>query len=103
MKTVFISGPMTGLPDNNYSEFFRVEKLLRDVGYSVVNPASIGVHDGWEWRDYMTQSLMMLLTRDVDAVVTLDGWERSKGASLEVYVARALGMDVVSAYELLRG
>ena len=102
MKTVFISGPMTGLPDNNYSEFFRVEKLLRDVGYSVVNPASIGVRDGWEWRDYMTQSLMMLLTRDVDAVVTLDGWERSKGASLEVYVARALGMDVVSAHELLR-
>lgn len=102
MKTVFISGPMTGLPDYNYQEFFRVEKLLRDAGYSVINPASNGVRDGWEWRDYMTQSLMMLLTRDVDAVVTLDGWKRSKGASLEVYVARALGMDVVPAHELLR-
>jgi hypothetical protein len=35
-----------------------------------------------------------------DAIAALDGWERSRGASLEVYIAKALGMPVHCAYEL---
>ncbi|WP_371807265.1 DUF4406 domain-containing protein [Pseudomonas sp. KK4] len=34
-------------------------------------------------------------------VAVLPGWENSKGARLEVHIARELGMPVVNAHDLL--
>lgn len=93
-EVAFISGPMTGLPNYNYDEFFRVEELLKELGYRVINPARIGVQDGWEWRDYMKAGLVQLLQEEVDFVVALDGYENSKGAKLEMHIAKELGVPI---------
>jgi hypothetical protein len=68
----------------------------------VVNPAELDTIEGAEvdhealaqvpWADFLRRDLAEVLR--VDAVAVLDGWEASKGASLEVHVARALGMPV---------
>ncbi len=39
MTTVYIAGPMTGLPGWNYSAFNAAAKTLRDIGIKVENPA----------------------------------------------------------------
>lgn len=100
---VFVSGPMTGLPNYNYDEFNRVTKTLRDKGEVVLNPAEIGVQEGWEWRDYLVESLKMILNNKVTKVITLDGWENSKGARLEIHTAKELGAEVIDAHTYFKG
>jgi hypothetical protein len=91
--TTYIAGPMTGYPNNNYPEFAYVAGVLRDRGVDVRTPNEIdaGSTDRtWDW--YMREALKMLT--DCDEVLLLKGWEQSRGASLERYVAEALGMHI---------
>lgn len=38
---------------------------------------------------------------DCDHVVVLPGWEKSRGATLEVFIATQLGMRVTTLYEAI--
>ncbi|TDB42094.1 DUF4406 domain-containing protein [Photorhabdus luminescens] len=76
---VFISGPMTGKPDFNRSEFNTAAKMLKSQGLIVLNPAVYP--DGLTHDQYMRMSLAML--EQADAVYLLDGWEHSTGAVME--------------------
>lgn len=87
---VYVSGPMTGYPEFNFPAFNAVAALLRESGYETANPADTGLVDGWEWADYLRYDLRLLT--ECDAVYTLDGWEASRGAALEMHVAKALGL-----------
>ena len=96
---VYISGPMSGLPDLNYPAFFEAEASLLRLGYDVENPASNPEPACKSWRGYMRLALVQLAKSD--AVVVLDGWRKSRGARLEVLIARALEMEVFDTAELV--
>jgi hypothetical protein len=91
MTRVYLSGPMTGIPDNNFPAFREWAARLRADGYDVVSPAEIEEAGSWE----------MCLRKDMrelptcDAIALMPGWERSKGAHLELHVAHRLGMEVM--------
>ncbi|MDR1190305.1 MAG: DUF4406 domain-containing protein [Verrucomicrobiales bacterium] len=94
MRKVFICGPMTGLPEFNYPAFFAAEETLRELGFRVFNPARSldGTADAGRtdlpWEFYLSKSIPMLCAADM--VLVLDGWEDSKGARLELEIARQL-------------
>lgn len=96
MTTIYIAGPMSGLPDFNYPAFDAAEVTLRAAGFDVLNPTSseaentTGEPQTWVW--YMRRALR--LVTQADAVATLDGWQESAGARLEVSVANQLRMQV---------
>lgn len=94
MKRVYVSGPMTGLPNLNFPAFYAEADRLRALGYEVVNPAEIneGVTD---WHACLRNDLRELLT--CDAIVLLPNWHGSKGAHLEVHVAHRVGIAVIDA------
>jgi hypothetical protein len=87
---IFIAGPMSGLPDDNYPAFNLAEEQLRAKGYDVENPAKNQHRDTWE--DYLRDSITQMLR--CDAVAVLPGWSGSKGANLELSVAYSLNMPV---------
>ena len=105
IRDVYIAGPMTGVPDWNLPAFFELESELLDAGFEVFNPAS------WDGRTVTTalnflnttgpRSHKWYMERDLpyvtkaDAVCVLPGWRKSKGASVEVAVARGLGIPVL--------
>ncbi|MDF3280464.1 DUF4406 domain-containing protein [Gordonia sp. N1V] len=92
---IYISGPMTGYPDCNFPAFQSAADRLRLIGLDVVSPHEFGEGDGQSWADYLRKDLLAMLEH-CDSVATLHGWEKSRGAQLEVHVATALGMRVES-------
>ena len=112
---IYISGPMSGLPENNYPAFHAAARKLRAEGHAVVNPAEIHPHGllrrlrGGQihrvlrilrlvreeprsptWCEYMRADVRAML--DCEAIATLPGWDQSRGARCEVYLADRLGM-----------
>jgi len=85
---------MTGYPRFNFPAFEQAANMLRAIGFDVVSPHEFGEGDpGKTWADYLRQDLAAMLD-GCTAVATLTGWESSRGALLEVHVAKALGMRV---------
>lgn len=90
---VYIAGPMTGLPDFNYPAFFKAAVDLRTAGHFPINPARADGREGCrDWLDYMRASLRDIA--DCDGIATLHGWGESRGAALEVHIARSLDLPV---------
>lgn len=91
---VYLSGPMTGLPDYNRPAFDRAAKMLREKGKTVFNPAEVGQREvimprAW----YMRRDIEALLKSD--ELVLLSGWEKSAGARLEVEIAKELELAII--------
>jgi hypothetical protein len=93
MSRVYISGPMTGLPDLNFPAFHAEAARLRALGYEVVNPAEINTDAGLSWHQCMRSDIRALC--DCDSLALMPGWQRSSGAHLELHVAHRLGIEVV--------
>ena len=99
-STIYLSGPMTGIPDFNYPLFHSCTAVLRSYGYKVFNPAEFFDGDQTLPKEtYMKEDIARVL--DSQIVVTLPNWETSSGAQLEVEVARACGIPVVDFQEFM--
>lgn len=118
--TVYLAGPMSGYPQFNYPAFHKAAKELRDAGYTVVSPAEQDPPDmqkeamqsvdglvdgkmpidnpgttitGETWGDCMARDVKLIF-HQCDGVVVLPGWEKSRGARLEVFLANLCGRSV---------
>ena len=89
--TIYLAGPMTGLPEHNTPAFDHAEALLTNLGYTVLSPARM-------LREHPRDSIREHLARDVeaicsaDAIVLLPGWETSPGVALEIHLAEYLAL-----------
>lgn len=98
---LYLAGPMTGYDDYNFPAFHNAAAGLRASGHEVVSPAEMdeGIppeeHEALDWSDYLRRDLELLV--GCEGVAVLPGWQDSKGASLEVHVANALGMPIIDA------
>ena len=94
LPKMYLCGPMTGLPDFNYPAFHAQAALLRSAGFKVVNPAEDGLPVEAPWTEHLKLAIVKLL--GCQAVATLPGVEHSRGAQLEIHIAKQLGMRVCS-------
>lgn len=94
-KTVYISGPMKGIPDLNYPLFNAVQKRLEAAGYTVNNPATNVVHDvtltgDSLYKEYMRLSIIQLMNSE--CFLLLPGHNKSKGSVFERVTAATCGI-----------
>lgn len=99
MAKVYIAGPMTGYQDFNRPAFYAAAEILRERGFTVKTPADC--YNGNSWEEGMKHDIPAMLS--CDRVSLLDGWEKSRGARLEVFIARELGIPVETMKETLEG
>lgn len=90
-RRVYIAGPMTGLPGYNFDAFNAKAAELRAEGWHVENPAEHGHIDGAGWADYLRWDISRIAT--CGSIFLLPGWSASKGATLEVLIGKALGVQ----------
>ena len=98
MNRIYISGPMTGIPDFNHPAFHAEAARLRALGYDVINPAEINTDPTAPWHECLKKDLMALL--QCDTVAVLPGGEWSRGVRLELQVAGQLQIDIVLAADI---
>ena len=107
--SVYVSGPMTGLPGHNMAAFDRAAELLRAHGWAVYSPASNDRAAGFDGSETPTGAALAALWRwdlariaECDAIFLLKGWERSDGARLELAAAQHAGLQVMYARGAVR-
>jgi hypothetical protein len=112
-RRVYVAGPMTHVPQFNFPAFDDAAADLRARGIDVTSPAELddeevrraalaspdgapgsGSPNGETWGDFLARDVK-LIADDVDGIVVLDGWERSRGARLETFVARLSGKPIL--------
>lgn len=95
---VYLSGPITGVPD--YKEKFReAEKRIRSYMWerriaeevNIVNPARISIENGTH-AEYM--ELCFILLEKCDMIFMIPGWKKSLGAAQEYGYAKAKGIEI---------
>jgi len=101
---LYISGPITGRAyDEAFSEFEQAEEALRNLGFTPVNPMRANWLNGdgkyYAWAEYMKRDIPLLL--ECDGLYMLPQWTKSRGASLELYIAKQLEMPIVYADGIL--
>jgi hypothetical protein len=98
---VYLSGPMSGIKDYNFPEFMRITKILRDTfKWSVINPAeedNLTQEDLDKIKDFsvdeekrmsfLIRDIILMITRGINGIVMMPGWENSKGAKIELFIA----------------
>ena len=109
-RKVYLSGPMSGVERADYVRRFReAERILLRHGYGCINPCRVGVCR-WPWiyramelslgkrlayAMVLCYDLLLLMTR-ADGIAMLPGWQASRGAQIENYVARHFPMMGIS-------
>lgn len=80
---IYLSGPMTGLPEHNFPLFNAEAARLRAKGYTVINPAeNFGGDTTLSHAEYMQVDIP--LVAGADMIALLPGWEDSVGAAGEI-------------------
>jgi len=109
-RKIYLSAQMSGMERSEYMRrFSEAEKILRRHGYGVINPCRVWVCR-WPWiyraMEYclghskayaliLAYDLILLMTR-ADGIAMLPGWEQSRGAQIENYVASHFPMMGIS-------
>ena len=109
-RRIYISGPMTGIEPREYRRRFReAEAILRRHGYGCINPCRVWpCRFPWLYRlmnallgkrltyaVILAYDLILLMTR-ADGIAMLPGWQSSRGAQIENYVAMHFPMQGIS-------
>ena len=117
----YLAGPMTGIPQFNFPAFAAAAERLRAFGFTIVSPheqdspavqkAALASTDGQldangqiageTWGDILARDVK-LVADGVAGVFVLPGWEKSRGARLETFVAHLTGKPIETANELRR-
>lgn len=94
LHRIYLSGPITGVPDYQGRFEKAAEEINRALGDSwvIMNPAVLP--EGLTTAEYMIVDLQ--LVKAADFIIMLPGWTESTGAKLEKLFAQYIG---VKAYE----
>lgn len=111
--TVYLAGPMSGVPGHNFQAFKDAAAELRARGINVRSPVEMDEQEGFDsqlepdiepgskrWADFLARDVKVVADPWVQAIVVLPEWERSRGANLEVRVARDLGKAILAYPDL---
>lgn len=107
MNRIYISGPMSGMPDKNQDAFLKAEQhYAHTTGMDIINPYRIGLTlfgfyeelkiDSPTYLEYLCYNLPNITICCM--LIVLPGWEDSFGSIVEIQQAFKYNIPVFEAY-----
>ncbi|WP_454949047.1 DUF4406 domain-containing protein [Capnocytophaga leadbetteri] len=94
---IYLSGKISGTDlTKTRARFAAVAKAMKRIGVEPVNPLENGLSEHDPWDAHMLKDIADLL--QCKAIYMLQGWQYSKGACIEHYIATKIGMPIM--YEI---
>lgn len=109
LKKVYISGAMTGIADYNRPAFKKAQDKFLGLNFEVINPHDLftpeelkeifgrverkEISEDDAWGIFMKRDIEYMV--QCEFVAVLPYWETSRGANLELAIAKALKMPIV--------
>jgi hypothetical protein len=100
MKKIYVSGPMTGMPELNFPLFNAVTARLREMGWEVVNPVEINPDPGADWLTCIVADLEAM--RGCTDIALLPGHGLSDGSAMEKIAAKRMGCKFHNIEDLIQ-
>lgn len=101
-KRIYIAGPMTGVARFNRPRFQQSARILRAQGWTVESPVEIAAAFGSDNTIVTTPGMLdavieaeLAALAKCDAIYLLAGWEDSRGAKRELWLALDKGLEVI--------
>jgi len=106
-KSVYISGPISNVDWNkakdnfikihNRLNFLKAGRVFNPIYYAKPS-TNLSLDSEQKWQFYMRQSLINLA--ECSTIVMMKGYYSSKGARLEKYIAKELGLTILKEKDL---
>ncbi len=84
--TYYVSGPMSGYPENNFPAFAHTSEILRENGILVLSPHEVNHGNYTAWQAFLRRDIYEM-TRFCDGIILIKGWPQSAGAGMESGIA----------------
>jgi len=91
---IYLAGSMSGMPEHNYPAFMHYAKKLRELGYSVWNPAEFNNVEKSPQKCMKDDINAIINKCDMIAILPGNKWRSSIGVNVEVNVAHVCGKKV---------
>ena len=117
MKSIYLAGPMRGIPEFNFPAFNAAAAKLRAEGHFVFNPAEKDIerhggvdiskgniagdekvaasNHGFSLEQAICDDLTFIAIGGCTAIALLPGWEHSAGACVEFDLAKFLKREFI--------
>lgn len=92
-EKIYIAGKISGIEEQAEKTFSFVEKQLVLEGFDVVNPMKLPHNHNKSWESYMKECIAALVYCDI--IYPIKGFEDSRGACIELQLAKDLGLKVL--------
>lgn len=90
---IYIAGRITGREiETAFKQFEQAENILKEWGEEIVNPMRLPHDHDKTWKSYMVECIAELVK--CDSIYMLKGWQKSKGARLELHIAKKLNYKI---------
>lgn len=97
-QKIYLSGKISGLPIcEAIKNFESAENQLKELA-TIVNPMRLRHDHDKTWESYMKEDIKALM--DCDAIAMLPNYNESKGALIELNLAKSLGFEIIYLLEL---
>ena len=97
-QKIYLSGKISGLPIcETIKNFESAENQLKGLA-TIVNPMRLKHDHDKTWESYMKEDIKALL--ECDAIAMLPNYNDSKGALIELNLAKSLGLEIIYLLEL---
>lgn len=100
-KKLYLSGPMTGMPNENFELFEKAQKYYEGLGFDVINPHYLAahtrlIHEIPAYKNFMGEDIRALSICDV--IAFLPDWHNSAGCRVEFIFAKTTDIQLIKGF-----